>query len=84
MAHGLIAWIIIGAIAGWAAGKIVNGTGFGLIADIIIGIVGAFIGGYLAGALRIVIGSGFIATIVISIIGAIVLLLIVKVVKSAV
>jgi uncharacterized membrane protein YeaQ/YmgE (transglycosylase-associated protein family) len=48
MEHGIIAWIIIGAIAGWLAGKIVDGTGFGPIMDIVVGVIGAFIGGYLA------------------------------------
>ena len=48
MEYGIIAWLVIGAIAGFLAGKIVEGSGFGLIVDIIVGIVGAVIGGYLA------------------------------------
>jgi uncharacterized membrane protein YeaQ/YmgE (transglycosylase-associated protein family) len=46
MQHGIIAWLVIGAVAGWLAGKIVEGSGFGLIIDIVVGIVGAVIGGY--------------------------------------
>jgi len=51
MVEGIILWLIIGAVAGWLAGKIVEGAGFGLIVDIIVGVVGALIGGWLAGAL---------------------------------
>ena len=58
MEHGIIAWLIIGAIAGWLAGVLVKGGGFGLIVDIIVGIVGAFIGGWLAGVLHISLGGG--------------------------
>jgi uncharacterized membrane protein YeaQ/YmgE (transglycosylase-associated protein family) len=63
MEHGIIAWLIIGAIAGWLAGVLVKGGGFGLIVDIIVGIVGAFIGGWLAGVLHISLGSGWIGSI---------------------
>ena len=51
MTHGILAWLVIGAIAGWLAGLIVKGGGFGLVVDIIVGIVGAVIGGWLAGEL---------------------------------
>ncbi len=47
---GLLAWIIVGLIAGWLAGQVMRGGGYGLVGDIIIGIVGAIIGGFLAGA----------------------------------
>jgi len=57
MEHGLIAWLIIGAVAGWLAGVLVKGGGFGLLADILIGIVGAVIGGWLAGLLGIAVAS---------------------------
>jgi uncharacterized membrane protein YeaQ/YmgE (transglycosylase-associated protein family) len=81
--HGIIAWIVIGAVAGWLAGSFVKGGGFGLIGDIIVGIVGAFIGGWLAGALGIGIGGGLISSIITATIGAIVLLLILRLVKRA-
>ena len=46
MAHGIIWWIVVGLIAGWAAGKIMKGGGYGVIADILLGIVGGIIGGW--------------------------------------
>jgi uncharacterized membrane protein YeaQ/YmgE (transglycosylase-associated protein family) len=83
MEHGIIAWLIIGAVAGWLAGKIVDGGGFGLIVDIIVGIVGAFIGGWLAGALGISIGGGLISSIIVAVIGAVVLLFALRLIKRA-
>lgn len=83
MEHGIIAWLIIGAIAGWLAGVLVKGGGFGVLVDIIVGIVGAFIGGWLAGVLRIGVGGGMIASIIVATLGAIVLLVILRLVKRA-
>ena len=81
--HGIIVWLIIGALAGWLAGKLVKGGGFGLIGDIIVGIVGAFIGGWLAGVLGLSIGSGFIASVITAIIGAVILLVILRAIRRA-
>ena len=81
MHHGLIAWLIIGAIAGWLAGILVKGGGFGLIVDIIVGIVGAFVGGWLAAALHITIGSGFIGSIIVAVIGAVILLFVIRLIR---
>ena len=64
--HSILAWIVIGTVAGWLAGKLVKGQGYGFIGDIIVGIIGAFIGGFLATHLGISIGSGLIASIIIS------------------
>ena len=83
MEHGIIAWLIIGAIAGWLAGVLVKGGGFGLIVDIIVGIVGAFIGGWLAGLLGIHIGAGMISSIITAIIGAVILLFVIRLFKRA-
>ncbi|WP_213304613.1 GlsB/YeaQ/YmgE family stress response membrane protein [Paraburkholderia sacchari] len=83
MQHGIIAWIIIGAIAGWLAGLLVKGGGFGLIVDIIVGIVGAFIGGWLAGLLGIHIGGGMISSIITAIVGAVILLFIIRLFRRA-
>ena len=83
MQHGIIAWLIIGAIAGWLAGVLVKGGGFGLFVDIIVGIVGAFIGGWLAGLLGIHIGGGMISSIITAIIGAVILLFIIRLFKRA-
>jgi uncharacterized membrane protein YeaQ/YmgE (transglycosylase-associated protein family) len=82
-AHGIIVWLIIGAIAGWLAGTLIKGGGFGIIGDILVGIVGAFIGGWLAGALGISIGSGLIASIITATIGAIILIFILRMIKRA-
>lgn len=78
---GFIAWLIIGAIAGWLAGVLVKGGGFGVLIDIVVGIVGAFIGGWLAGELGIQIGSGWIASIVTATVGAVILLFILRLIK---
>jgi uncharacterized membrane protein YeaQ/YmgE (transglycosylase-associated protein family) len=83
MQHGIIAWLIIGAIAGWLAGMLVKGGGFGLIVDIIVGIVGAFIGGWLAGVLGISIGGGWISSIITAIVGAVILLFIIRLFRRA-
>jgi uncharacterized membrane protein YeaQ/YmgE (transglycosylase-associated protein family) len=81
MEHGIIAWLIIGAIAGWLAGVLVKGGGFGLIVDIIVGIVGAFIGGWLSGVPHISLGGGWIGSIITAVIGAVILLFIVRLFK---
>jgi len=81
--HNLIAWLIIGAIAGWLAGTFVKCGGFGLIGDIIVGIIGAFIGGWLAGVLHIHVGTGWISEILVAFAGAAVLLLILRLVRRA-
>ncbi|HEY0283167.1 MAG TPA: GlsB/YeaQ/YmgE family stress response membrane protein [Rhizomicrobium sp.] len=80
-AYGIIAWLIIGAVAGWLAGKLVKGGGFGLLGNIVVGIVGALIGGWLAGALGISIGSGLIASILTATLGAVILLVILRMIK---
>jgi len=82
-AHGIVVWLIIGAIAGWLAGLLVKGGGFGLIVNIIVGIVGAVLGGWLSGVLGISIGSGFVASIVTAVIGAVILLIILRMIRRA-
>src|SRR6478735_3817388 len=83
MEYGIIAWLIVGAIAGWLAGQFVQGGGFGLIVDIIVGIVGAVIGGFLAGVLGISTGGGIIGSIIVAFIGAVILLFILRLIKRA-
>jgi uncharacterized membrane protein YeaQ/YmgE (transglycosylase-associated protein family) len=82
-AHGIIIWLIVGAIAGWLAGMVVKGGGFGLIGDIIVGIVGAVIAGWLLPQLGIVIGSGIVGAIIDAFIGAVILLIILRLIKRA-
>jgi len=81
--HSLIAWLIIGAVAGWLAGTFVKGGGFGLIGDIIVGIIGAVIGGWLAGVLHIHVGTGWISAILTGFVGAVLLLVILRAVRRA-
>jgi uncharacterized membrane protein YeaQ/YmgE (transglycosylase-associated protein family) len=81
--EALIILVIVGAIAGWLAGQIVKGMGFGLIGNIVVGIVGAFIGTWLLGFLGISIGGGIIASIINATIGAVVLLFIIGLIKRA-
>ncbi len=79
----LLIWVLVGAVAGWLAGLVVRGFGFGLIGNIVVGIIGAFLGGWLFGVLGFSIGVGIINTIFTAFIGAVVLLLIVRVIKRA-
>jgi uncharacterized membrane protein YeaQ/YmgE (transglycosylase-associated protein family) len=73
--------LLVGLIAGWLAGKIVQGTGFGLIGDIAIGIVGAFIASWLLPRLGIGLGVGLIRAIIDATIGAVLLLVIIRLVR---
>ena len=71
---GLIAWIVVGLIAGWLAGQFMRGGGFGIIGDIIVGIVGAFIGGLIFSLLLPGSSVGLIGSIVVAVIGAVILI----------
>jgi uncharacterized membrane protein YeaQ/YmgE (transglycosylase-associated protein family) len=79
--HSLFAWLIIGAIAGWLAGTFVRGGGFGLVGDIVVGVVGALLGGYLAGVFHVHVGEGWISTILTAAAGAVVLLIVLRAVR---
>jgi uncharacterized membrane protein YeaQ/YmgE (transglycosylase-associated protein family) len=79
---GLIYWIIVGLIAGWAAGQLMKGGGYGVVMDIVLGMVGGVVGGWLLGALGIYAG-GLIGTIVVAIIGAVFLIWITRLLKKA-
>ena len=76
--EGLLIIVLVGIIAGWLAGKIVDGGGFGLIGDLIVGIAGAFIGDWLMPRLNIHLGVGIVPLIANATIGAIVLLVILR------
>ena len=77
----LVIWLIIGGVAGWLAGIVMNGTGYGLVGDIIVGIVGALVAGYLFPRLGIDFGGGIVSAIISAAIGAIILLFVAKLVK---
>jgi uncharacterized membrane protein YeaQ/YmgE (transglycosylase-associated protein family) len=83
--HSLIAWLVIGVVAGWLAGVLVKGGGFGLIGDIVVGVIGAFIGGWLAGLLHfhIQIGPSWMSSIITATIGAVALLVVLRLVRRA-
>jgi uncharacterized membrane protein YeaQ/YmgE (transglycosylase-associated protein family) len=79
----IIAALVIGAIAGWLAGQIVRGAGFGLIGNIVIGIIGALVAGWLLPQLGVNLGSGTFRDIVNATIGAVVVLVILSLVRRA-
>ena len=72
--ESLLVFVIVGIVAGWLAGQIMRGTGFGLVGDLILGVLGAFIGTWLLPQLGIHLGTGLITAIVNATIGAVVLL----------
>ena len=76
-------FLIIGAVAGWLAGTLVKGGGFGLLGDIVVGIIGAFVGGYLFRTFGVSAGGGLIGSILVATVGAVVLLLVIRLVKRA-
>jgi len=80
--ESILVILLVGFVAGWLAGKIVRGTGFGLIGDIAIGIVGAFIASWLLPRLGISLGVGVVRAIINSTIGAVLLLLIIRLVRG--
>jgi uncharacterized membrane protein YeaQ/YmgE (transglycosylase-associated protein family) len=80
----LVIWLLIGAIAGWLAGQIMKGGGFGLVGDIIVGVVGAFIAGELFPRLGIELGGGLVGTIIAAAIGACLLLFVLRLVRRGV
>jgi uncharacterized membrane protein YeaQ/YmgE (transglycosylase-associated protein family) len=76
-------FIIVGIIAGFLAGKLVKGGGFGLLGDLVVGVIGAVLGGWLFGRLGVSTGGGLLGAIVVATIGAIILLVIVRLIKRA-
>lgn len=79
----LFIYLAIGAVSGWLAGKLMRGGGFGLLGDIVIGIVGAYVGGYLFGLAGVSAGAGLLGSIVTATVGAMVLLFLIRLVKRA-
>jgi uncharacterized membrane protein YeaQ/YmgE (transglycosylase-associated protein family) len=75
----IIAWILLGLVAGWLAGQFMRGGGYGLIGDIILGIVGALVGGFLSGAMLGVDVTGFnLPSVVIAFVGAVIVIAIAR------
>jgi uncharacterized membrane protein YeaQ/YmgE (transglycosylase-associated protein family) len=71
---GLIAWLVVGLIAGWLAGQFMKGGGYGIIGDIVLGIIGAFIGGFVFSLLLPGSSVGLIGSIVVAFVGAVILI----------
>jgi uncharacterized membrane protein YeaQ/YmgE (transglycosylase-associated protein family) len=76
-------FILIGLVAGWLAGQLVKGGGFGVIGDIIVGVIGALLGGFLFRTLGLTAGGGLLGAIIVATIGAIVLILLLRLIKRA-
>ncbi len=81
--ESLLVFLIVGAIAGWLAGLLVKGYGFGLLGNIVVGIVGALIAGWLFPTLGISLGTGLVAAIIHATIGAVILLVLIRLIKRA-
>lgn len=77
----LIYWIVVGLIAGWLAGKVMKGAGYGVLIDIILGILGAIVGGWVFGLLQLHAG-GLIGSIIVAFVGAVILVWITRLVKK--
>jgi uncharacterized membrane protein YeaQ/YmgE (transglycosylase-associated protein family) len=78
---GILSWIVVGAIAGWLSGLVMKGGGFGLLGDIVVGVIGGLIGGYLAGLLFKIpnaMNGITVQSIVVAFLGAVVLLFVVR------
>lgn len=75
--------ILVGLIAGWLAGVLVKGGGFGVLGDIVVGILGALFGGFLFSSLGLSAGGGFLGSIFVATIGAIVLIVLLRIIKKA-
>jgi len=81
---GILAWIIVGIIAGWAAGLVMKGKGFGILGNIVVGVIGALIGGWLAGAIFNIqdpISGINVTTIVVAFLGSIIVLAVARLLR---
>lgn len=81
--ESILIWLLIGAVSGWLAGVIVKGYGFGLVGNIVVGILGAFVGGWLFGAFGISSGTGIIGSVFGATVGAVVLLFVIRLLRRA-
>lgn len=78
----LLWFLIIGLVAGWLAGQLTSGGGFGLLGDLIVGVIGALLGGWLFGQLGIAVG-GTIGALITATVGAVILVLLLRLIKRA-
>jgi uncharacterized membrane protein YeaQ/YmgE (transglycosylase-associated protein family) len=80
---GFIEWILVGLVAGWLAGKVMKGGGYGVLVDIILGILGGLLGGWLFGVLGWWPGGGVFGSILVAFIGAVILVGLTRLIKRA-
>jgi len=80
---GFLAWIVVGLIAGWLTGQVMKGGGYGVLVDIILGILGGLLGGWLFGQMGIWPAGGMIGSIIVAFIGAVILVGITRLIKRA-
>jgi uncharacterized membrane protein YeaQ/YmgE (transglycosylase-associated protein family) len=80
---GILAWIVVGLIAGWLAGQVMKGGGYGVLVDIILGLLGGVLGGWIFEKLGVSTGGGMIGSIIVAFIGAVILVGITRLLKRA-
>lgn len=74
-------FLLVGLIAGWLAGKVMRGAGYGLVGDLVVGVLGALLGGWLFGKLGIAVGAGLIGAIITAFVGALLLVWVLRLMK---
>ena len=78
---GFLYWIIVGLIAGWLAGVVMKGGGYGVLMDFVLGVIGGILGGWLFGALGFSSGGGLVGSIIVAFVGAVVLVAITRMLR---
>ena len=81
--NGLLYWVVVGLIAGWLAGVVMKGGGYGIVVDIVLGMLGAIVGGWIFSVLGIGGGGGLVGGIVVAFIGAVALVAVTRALKAA-
>lgn len=76
-------FIVVGLVAGWLAGVIMKGGGFGVVGDIVVGVIGALLGGWLFSTMGVSTGGGLLGAIIVALIGAIILIFLLRLIKRA-
>jgi len=79
--EGLLYWLVVGLIGGWLAGVVMKGGGYGMVVDIVLGVLGGLLGGWIFSALGIGAGAGLVGGIIVSFVGAVILVALTRVLK---
>ena len=80
---GFLTWLVVGLIAGWLAGLVMKGGGYGVVVDIILGVLGGFVGGWIFSTLNLWPGGGLLGSICVAFVGAVILVWITRLLKKA-